>query len=69
MLKPFCDDCKRPIEPEKDNFIELGQIALAKDGKVLRAGGLHFCGKDCLNSWLVKNLNRPTIITPNLITP
>ncbi len=64
MLRPFCNDCDRPIDIEKDNFIQINQIGLAKDGKILRVQALDFCSKECMNSWVVKAMNRPTLITP-----
>ena len=65
-LRPFCDDCQKAIEPLTDNFIEVGQLGLAKDGKIMRAQNLHFCQTKCMTSWIVKATNRPTLISsPN----
>lgn len=63
MLTAQCDDCKKPIDPA-DNHLEIAQLAIIEDRKIAQAHGLHFCTKQCLDSWFVKNANRPRLVTP-----
>lgn len=54
---------QKPIGGE-DNQIAIGDLQIIKDRKILGAKLLNFDSKECLVSWLTKNLNRPTLIVP-----
>lgn len=58
----LCDDCKRPIDPQKDNHISAPDVTIMHTGKVGRFV-LHFCHRDHFISWLKKNGEPSAIIS------
>jgi len=63
MNLPFCDECKKPLAEAKE-IIAVSEIVFCEDkGQPRGQRGLHFCDKDCLRSWVVKNANRPNIVS------
>ena len=63
MFTVQCDECKMPIQAT-DNHIEIGRLKIVEDKSARSAEFLHFCCKKCLDSWYVKNANRPRIAAP-----
>lgn len=61
MLKIECNDCHKPIS-DHDNHIAIPQMFITEGGKRGEAKYLHFCGRECLNSWFVKAGNAPSVI-------
>ncbi len=63
MISLLCDDCRRPIDPTKDNHIATSnELIIVHSGKVGRFT-LHFCCRDHFISWLKKNGEPSTIIS------
>lgn len=62
MIKLECDDCHKPIAGH-DNHLEIPHLILIENRQVAHVHNLHCCGQKCLTSWLVKNCNRPQILS------
>jgi len=63
MIKLECDSCRKPIDPQSDNFIDVPQMTIMFQGKGGRMGNLHLCGKGCFITWLHKNSEPSSIIS------
>lgn len=64
MTRPFCDDCEKELTDAKSAIL-VREIVFAETGHPPRgAQNLHFCDNRCMNSWVVKQHNRPQIIAP-----
>lgn len=60
---PKCNDCESELLDS--NHIAISTLTVFD--KVKGAGtinNLHFCNPKCCNSWLVKNVDRPSIVIP-----
>lgn len=57
-----CDDCKRPLDIPP--LIDIQGIMFVETNQQESRGakGLHFCGKDCMISFLTKLANKPNIV-------
>ncbi len=62
MIQLLCDDCKKPIDPQKDNHISAHEMTIIHAGKMGRFT-LHFCQRDHFISWLKKHGEPSAIIT------
>jgi len=61
MVKPFCDECKKELVPEKA-AISVSEVVFIDPKGSRGARGLHFCDTGCANSWLIKNANKPHLV-------
>lgn len=63
-----CDDCQRPIKPQEDNHINVGEMTICFNGKVGRFS-LQFCCDEHFVSWLKKNGKPSSIISAQGMNP
>lgn len=68
MIQFICDDCKRPINPQQDNHINVVDMTICFSGKVGRFA-VQFCCKEHFISWLKKNGEPSTIIAAQGTNP
>lgn len=66
MIQLLCDSCKRPIDPTKDNHINVGNMRIFHSGK-MGEFILQFCGKGCFVTWLNKHGEPSAIISASSI--
>lgn len=62
MVTFQCDECHKPIDPQKDQYFDLPNLMIAWREKVGRVSNLHFCCKDHFISWVKKSSEPSSII-------
>lgn len=55
MIQILCSDCRKPIDPQVDNFIDCPSLRIQVFPNVMSARDLHFCDVSHFISWLKKN--------------
>lgn len=63
MIKRFCDDCRKPIDPKMDNYLSFPSFIVKHGNKMAQIGELYFCDKKHAISWLQKNSEPSSIIS------